>query len=67
MYKRAQPREKRRKRLGPEVREEGLAAARRLLLKGGPSAVTLANIGEEKNTTIVFPIPIELLSVFAKK
>jgi AcrR family transcriptional regulator len=47
MYKRAQPREKRRKRLGPEVREEGLAAARRLLLKGGPSAVTLANIGEE--------------------
>lgn len=28
---------------------------------------TLSNIGEEKNTTIVFPIPIELLSVFLKK
>lgn len=47
MYKQAPPRMKRRKRLGPEVREEGLAAARRLLLKGGPSAVTLANIGDE--------------------
>lgn len=28
---------------------------------------TLANIGEEKNTTIVFPLPIELLSAFTKK
>ncbi len=28
---------------------------------------TLANIGEEKNTTIVFPIPIELFSSFIKK
>lgn len=27
---------------------------------------TLANIGEEKNTTIVFPIPIEFLSAFSK-
>ncbi|WP_432770158.1 MAG: TetR/AcrR family transcriptional regulator [Sphingopyxis sp.] len=47
MYKQAPPRPKRRKRLGPEVREEGLAAARRLLLAGGPGAVTLANIGDE--------------------
>jgi len=47
MYKQAPPRPKRRKRLGPEVRAEGLAAARLLLLKGGPAAVTLANIGEE--------------------
>jgi AcrR family transcriptional regulator len=47
MYKQAPPRQKRRKRLGPEVREEGLAAARLLLLKGGPGAVTLANIGDE--------------------
>lgn len=28
---------------------------------------TLANIGEEKNTTIVFPIPIDILSTFLKK
>ncbi len=47
MDKDAPPRPKRRKRLGAEVREEGLAAARRLLLKGGPGAVTLANIGDE--------------------
>lgn len=47
MYKQAPPRVKRRKRLGAEVREEGLAAARGLLLKGGPAAVTLANIGDE--------------------
>lgn len=47
MYKSAPPRPKRRKRLGPEVRKEGLAAARRLLLKGGPGAVTLANVGDE--------------------
>lgn len=47
MYKQPPPRQKRRKRLGTEVREEGLAAARLLLLKGGPGAVTLANIGDE--------------------
>ncbi len=28
---------------------------------------TLSNIGEEKNTTIVFPIPIEILTALAKK
>lgn len=28
---------------------------------------TLANIGEEKNTTIVFPIPIDLLTALMKK
>lgn len=28
---------------------------------------TLSNIGEEKNTTIVFPIPIDLLSALTKK
>ena len=28
---------------------------------------TLSNIGEEKNTTIVFPIPLEILSGFIKK
>jgi regulator of protease activity HflC (stomatin/prohibitin superfamily) len=28
---------------------------------------TLSNIGEEKNTTIVFPIPIDLMSSFIKK
>jgi len=28
---------------------------------------TLSNIGEEKNTTIVFPLPMELLSFFQKK
>lgn len=47
MDKQAPARVKRRKRLGAEVREEGLAAARGLLLKGGPAAVTLANIGDE--------------------
>jgi AcrR family transcriptional regulator len=47
MYKQARPHQKRRKRSGAEVREEGLAAARRLLLYGGPAAVTLANIGQE--------------------
>lgn len=46
MYKMARPAPKRRKRSGAEVREEGLAAARRLLLDGGPGAVTLANVGE---------------------
>jgi AcrR family transcriptional regulator len=38
---------RRRKRLGNEAREEGLAAARKLLLDGGPAAVTLANVGRE--------------------
>lgn len=36
---------RRRKRMGEEVRDEALAAARTLLLEGGPSAVTLANVG----------------------
>lgn len=36
---------KRRKRHGAQVREEGLAAARALLLAGGPAEVTLAKIG----------------------
>jgi AcrR family transcriptional regulator len=47
MYRQARPHQKRRKRAGPEVREEGLAAARRLLLAGGPAAVTLASVGQE--------------------
>ena len=47
MYKQARPHQKRRKRTGAEVREEGLAAARRLLLDRGPAAVTLANVGDE--------------------
>ncbi|WP_447753076.1 TetR/AcrR family transcriptional regulator [Sphingopyxis fribergensis] len=47
MYKQARPHQKRRKRSGDEVREEGLVAARRLLLDGGPAAVTLANVGHE--------------------
>lgn len=47
MYKQARPHQKRRKRSGAEVREEGLAAARRLLLDRGPAAVTLANVGHE--------------------
>jgi AcrR family transcriptional regulator len=41
-----EPRVRRRKWLGDKAREEGLIAARRLLLDGGPSAVTLANVGE---------------------
>src|SRR3546814_6146640 len=36
---------RRRKRMGEEVRDEALTAARKLLLEGGPSAVTLANVG----------------------
>ena len=36
---------RRRKRMGPEVREEALVAARELLLASGPSAVTVANGG----------------------
>lgn len=46
-YRQARPAQKRRKRLGAEVREEGLAAARKLLLAGGPAAVTLASVGAE--------------------
>lgn len=38
-------RTKRRKRNAAEAREEGLVAARELLLRGGPAAVTLANVG----------------------
>ena len=36
---------KRRKRTAREARDEGLVAARGLLLGGGPAAVTLANVG----------------------
>lgn len=36
---------KRRKRSPEEAREEALAAARQLLLTGGPKAVTLSNVG----------------------
>src|SRR3546814_5934762 len=46
MYKQARPHQKRRKRSGAEVREEGLVAARGLLLDRGPAAVTLANVGQ---------------------
>lgn len=46
MYKLATAKPKRRKRHGDEVREEGLAAARALLLEGGPAEVTLAKIGQ---------------------
>lgn len=46
MYKLATAKPKRRKRHGDEVREEGLAAARALLLEGGPAEVTLAKIGK---------------------
>lgn len=47
MFKQAQPPAKRRKRLGPEVREAGLVAARGLLLAGGPAAVTVAAVGQK--------------------
>lgn len=40
-------RPKRRKRTGDVAREEALIAARKLLLEGGPTAVTLAAIGRE--------------------
>ena len=42
----AEAKPKRRKRHGNEVREDGLAAARTLLLDGGPAEVTLAKIGQ---------------------
>ncbi|RXZ64294.1 TetR/AcrR family transcriptional regulator [Pelagerythrobacter rhizovicinus] len=38
---------RRRKRMGDEVRDEALIAARKLLLDSGPAAVTLANVGRE--------------------
>lgn len=41
------PQKKRRKRHAGEAREEGLAAARALLMEGGPASVTLANVGRE--------------------
>ncbi len=40
------PRIRRRKRLGDVAREEGLVAARKLLLERGPTGVTLANVGD---------------------
>ncbi|MGV1683555.1 TetR/AcrR family transcriptional regulator [Sphingopyxis sp. NJF-3] len=40
------PRVRRRKRQGEVAREEGLVAARRLLLERGPAGVTLANVGD---------------------
>lgn len=44
-------RTKRRKRSPTEAREEALAAARRLLLDGGPKAVTLAGVGKAVGMT----------------
>lgn len=41
-----EPRTKRRKRSADEARGEALAAARALLLSGGPAALTLANVGK---------------------
>lgn len=43
----APDRVRRRKRQGDEARDEALVAARRLLLDGGPSTVTLASVGRE--------------------
>lgn len=40
------PRVRRRKRQGGVAREEGLVAARKLLLERGPTGVTLANVGD---------------------
>ncbi|QDX26473.1 TetR/AcrR family transcriptional regulator [Sphingomonas suaedae] len=40
------PTPKRRKRSAAQARDEGLIAARALLLDGGPAAVTLANVGK---------------------
>lgn len=42
---------KRRKRSPEEAREEALAAARQLLLTGGPKAVTLSNVGKAVGMT----------------
>lgn len=38
---------RRRKRMGDEVRDEALVAARKLLLESGPAAVTVASVGRE--------------------
>src|SRR3546814_2165920 len=54
MYKQARPHQKRRKRSGAEVREEGLVAARGLLLDRGPAAVTLANV--DRKSTRLTPV-----------
>lgn len=43
---RSEPSPKRRKRTAEEAKGEILAAARRLLISGGPSAVTLAAVGQ---------------------
>lgn len=45
------PPAKRRKRSSAEAREDALAAARDLLLSGGPSAVTLAAVGRAAGMT----------------
>lgn len=45
--KRLEPRKKRQKRSGDEVRREALIAGRMLLLEGGPGAVTVANVAKE--------------------
>jgi TetR/AcrR family transcriptional regulator, repressor for neighboring sulfatase len=42
---------RRRKRMGGEVRDEALVAARKLLLNGGPAAVTVASVGREIGMT----------------
>jgi len=47
----AAPPAKRRKRSPTEAREEALTAARRLLLDGGPKAVTLSNVGKAVGMT----------------
>ena len=47
MYKQSEPRKKRIKRSGDEVRREALVAARVLLLDGGPGAVTVANVANK--------------------
>lgn len=47
IYKRSEPRKKRQKRTGDEVRQQALVAGRMLLLKGGPGAVTVANVASE--------------------
>ena len=49
-YRRSEP-VRRRKRMGGEVRDEALAAARALLLSGGPASVTVANVGSALGMT----------------
>jgi AcrR family transcriptional regulator len=48
---RSVPSTKRRKRSPEEARQEALAAARELLLTGGPKAVTLTNVGKAVGMT----------------